>query len=117
VAGLAQPHVHGLQRAIERVQHEAKNFKSYDAKKCIIAGFAQNNGCVALTLRQSNETLAHIPLDLRAISERKRHAALRLELKRSPYVVWQKCIDRTAVNKESDTLAMPVTADLPINVR
>jgi hypothetical protein len=51
---LIEHHPHGLQGSSEGIENEAEVFKRDDGKECVVAGFAKNDGSVAIILGERN---------------------------------------------------------------
>lgn len=92
-----------MERAVERVQDEPKDLERDSSEQRLIPFLTEDDGRGRVTkLSQVDVTLAHVPLDERAVSEGERLGTQAGQIKRLPDSLGRERVDRPAVDEEAD---------------
>src|SRR2546428_4231051 len=91
-----------MQGAVEGVENEAELFQRDHAEQRDVAGLAEDDWRVSITLRQREMAFRDRPLDRTAVRQREAHTPLRLKTEVRPDVMREQRVLRSAVNQELD---------------
>src|SRR5882724_139305 len=107
-----QYHAHRVQGAMKRIEYEAEVLERHDTEQGLrVAGFAEDDWCVPLALREREMALGDRPRNRCPVRERELLVATGRQTDASPDGVGQQRIHRAGINEELDAFSARRPAD------